>query len=63
MRVLGIAEVCSLVFKNLDKLFVTYPLFSHTIHTGFMLLSLQYMYDSSIQNNDYWVFQADIVMK
>ena len=63
MRVLGIAEVCSLVFENLDKLFAMYPLFPFTIQTDFMLLSLQYMYDSSIQNNDYWAFQADIVMK
>ena len=54
--------MCSSFFEKLAKLFAMYPLFFFTIQAGLMLLSLQYMYDSSIQNN-YLAFQADIVMK
>ena len=63
MKVLGIAEVCSFFFEKLTKLFALYPLFFFTIQAGLMLLSLQYMYDSSIQNNDHLAFQADKFMK
>ena len=61
MKVLGIAEVSC--FEKFGKLLAMYPLFFFTIQAGLMLLSRQYMYDSSIPNNDRWAFQADIVTK
>ena len=63
MKVPSIAEVSSFFFKKFGKLFAMYLLFFIMIQAGLMLPSLQYMYDSSIQNNDHWAFQADIVMK